>query len=184
MPEHDVAPLGEIHRLANWEYADATARLAATGFTPAHLGKWAKQLSDGTYWELTDDSPIVWEQRTSILPPDAATREVGYLEIPQNPQSTNYTTVLSDSGKHIYHPSSDNNPRTYTIDKNADIPYPIGTAITFVNRINTLTIAIDTDTLIWSEDGSVGSRTLAPAGMATALKVENTEWLISGTGLS
>lgn len=66
MAEHDVAPLGEIHRVANWEYADATARLAATGFLPSDLGKWAKQINDGSYWELTDDSPIVWARRTSV----------------------------------------------------------------------------------------------------------------------
>lgn len=64
MPEHDIAPLGERHPLHNWEYADSTARLAATGFIPAEVTKWAKQLDDGTYWELTDDSPVTWAQRT------------------------------------------------------------------------------------------------------------------------
>lgn len=67
MPEHDVIPLGERHAIHNWEYADATARLAATGFIPADVTKWAKQLDDGTYWELTDDSPITWAQRTGVL---------------------------------------------------------------------------------------------------------------------
>lgn len=66
MPEHDAAPLGERHPLHNWEYANAAARLAATGFIPADVTKWAKQLDDGTYWELTDDSPIVWVQHTGI----------------------------------------------------------------------------------------------------------------------
>lgn len=64
MAEHDIAPLGERHPLHNWEYADATARLAATGFIPADVTKWAKQLDDGSYWELTDDSPATWAQRT------------------------------------------------------------------------------------------------------------------------
>lgn len=118
------------------------------------------------------------------VPDDAAATEVGYLNIPQNSQSANYTTVLSDRGKHIHHPVGDNNPRTYTIDSNADVPYPIGTAITFTNKINTVTIAIDGDTLTWAEDGSTGSRMLAANGIATALKITSTEWLISGTGLS
>lgn len=43
-----------------WVYADATARTADTGFTPADVGKLAYQQSDGTYWSLTDDSPITW----------------------------------------------------------------------------------------------------------------------------
>lgn len=112
------------------------------------------------------------------------TNGVGYKNIPQNSQSAAYTTVLSDAGKHIYHPTSDNNARTFTIDSNANVAYPIGTAITFVNDKNTLTIAITSDTLVWAKDGSTGSRTLAENGMATALKVTSTRWIISGEGLS
>lgn len=118
------------------------------------------------------------------IPDDAASTEVGYLNIPQNSQSSNYTTVLADRGKHIYHPTSDDNPRTWTIDSNANVAYPVGTAITFINDQNTVTIAITSDTLVWAEDGSTGSRTLAENGMATAIKVTSTRWIISGTGLS
>jgi len=109
---------------------------------------------------------------------------VGYIDIPQNSQSADYTTLIADKGKHLFHPSADDNPRTFTIDSNANLPYPVGTVITFVNKINTLTIAITSDTLTWAADGSTGSRALAANGMATALKITSTEWLISGTGLS
>jgi hypothetical protein len=104
--------------------------------------------------------------------------------IPQVSKSTAYTTVLADAGKHIYHPSSDNNARTFTIDSNANVAYPLGTAITFVNEINTVTIAITSDTLTLQGAGSTGSRSLAANGMATALKVAPTKWVISGTGLT
>jgi hypothetical protein len=112
------------------------------------------------------------------------TNGVGYKNIPQNSQSAAYTTVLGDAGKHIYHPVGDNNARTFTIDSNANVAYPIGTAITFVNKINVLSIAITSDTLTWAEDGTTGTRSLASNGIATALKITSTEWLISGTGLS
>lgn len=102
----------------------------------------------------------------------------------QNSQSGNYTLVLADRGKHIYHPTSDDNPRTWTIPANSSVAYPVGTVITFVNDQNVITIAITTDTLVWAEDGSTGSRTLAEAGMATALKVTSTRWVISGIGLT
>ncbi len=118
------------------------------------------------------------------VPDDAASTEVGYLNIPQNSQSADYTAVIADRGKHIYHPVADDNPRTFTIPANASVAYPIGTAITFINDQNTITIAITSDTLVWAEDGSTGSRTLAENGMATAIKVTSTRWLISGTGLS
>lgn len=132
---------------------------------------------NGTTGKLVQDSNLT-------VPDDAATTEVGYMNIPQNSQSADYTTVLTDRGKHIYHPTSDDNPRTFTIDSNANVAYPIGTAITFVNDKNSLTIAIDSDTLVWAQDGSTGSRTLAENGIATAIKVTSTRWIISGTGLS
>lgn len=72
MAEHDVAPLGEVHRVVNWEYANAAARTGATGILPSDVGKWAKQLDDGSHWELTDDSPLTWEQRTGSTPFGAA----------------------------------------------------------------------------------------------------------------
>lgn len=107
-----------------------------------------------------------------------------YSNIPQNSQSANYTTVLGDAQKHLFHPTADNNPRTFTIDSNANVPYPIGTAITFVNEINTLTIAITSDTLVLAGAGTTGSRTLAAMGMATAIKKTSTSWIISGAGLT
>lgn len=104
--------------------------------------------------------------------------------MPQNSQSAAYTTVLADANKHILHPTADDNPRTFTIDSNANVPYAIGTCITFYNQINTVTIAITSDTLTLAGVGTTGSRTLAAYGMATALKVSTTGWVISGTGLS
>lgn len=107
-----------------------------------------------------------------------------FTNIPQNSQSTAYTTVLADAQKHILHPTADNNARTFTIDSNANVAYPIGTCITFVNQINTVTIAITSDTLTLAGAGTTGSRTLAANGIATALKLTSTLWIISGTGLT
>lgn len=343
MPEHVEIATGEIHISHNYEYADATAREAATGFVSADLGKIAQQQDNDSYWVLVDAAPIwvrisvgaivnaqtgttytvlakdrgklvthtngsaiavtlpqanstgfgadwfYWVQNrgagavtitpttstidgaatlvlnqnegalivsdgtnyftmrgkgtgsvavgsvtglgsnvaTFLATPSSAnliaaltdetgtgaavfatsptlvtpvlgtptsgnlsnctadgTNGVGYKNIPQNSQSAAYTTVLGDAGKHIYHPVGDNNARTFTIDSNANVAYPIGTAITFINDKNTVTIAITSDTLVWAEDGSTGSRTLAENGVATAIKVTSTRWIISGVGLS
>lgn len=107
-----------------------------------------------------------------------------YPNLPQNSQSTAYTTVLADAQKHILHPTADNNARTFTIDSNANVAYPVGTAITFVNQINTVTIAITSDTMTLAGAGTTGSRTLAASGIATALKIATTSWIISGVGLT
>ena len=128
---------------------------------------------------------IISSVTPSWLQAGNATANIGYLNIPQNSQSANYTTVLADAGYHIFHPSSDANARTFTIDSNSNVPYPIGTAITFLNMsANALTIAISADTLYLSGTGSTGSRTLAQYGSATAIKMTTTSWMISGTGLS
>lgn len=109
---------------------------------------------------------------------------LAFRHIPQNSQSTAYTAVAADAGGHILHPTADNNARTFTIPANSSVAYPIGAALTFVNLINTVTIAITTDTLILAGAGTTGSRTLAANGVATAIKITSTSWIISGTGLT
>jgi hypothetical protein len=106
--------------------------------------------------------------------------------IPQNLQAADYTLVLSDSGKHIFHPGTDGPSRTYTIPANASVAFPIGTVVTFVNQngAGTVFIAITNDVMRLAVSGSTGTRTLAANGVATALKIASTEWIISGTGLS
>lgn len=99
----------------------------------------------------------------------------------QNSQSTAYTTVLGDAGKMLLHPSSDNNARTFTIDSNANVAYPIGTCLTFVNSINTLTIAITSDTMTLMGANTTGSRTMAAGNWATACKIASTSWVIGGS---
>jgi hypothetical protein len=114
------------------------------------------------------------------------TNEVGFRIIPQNSQSTAYTAVLSDSGKQIFHPSADTTARTFTIPANSSVAYPIGTALSFINQngAGVVTIAITTDTMRLAGAGTTGSRTLAANGVATAIKLTTTEWIISGTGLT
>lgn len=113
------------------------------------------------------------------------TDAVGFRTIPQNSQSAAYTTVAADSGKHILHPAADTNARTFTIDSNANVAYPVGTAITFVNETSqVVSIAITSDTLTLAGTTTTGTRSLAQNGMATALKVTSTKWIISGSGLT
>lgn len=112
-------------------------------------------------------------------------KSTGYLGIPINTQNTNYTTVLTDSGKKLYH--DDSSAYTWTIAANSSVPSPIDTAITFINNASAavnITIAITTDTLIWVGTGATGSRTLARYGWATATKVAATIWMISGINLT
>lgn len=108
-----------------------------------------------------------------------------FRRIPQKIKNEDYTLVLADGGGHIYRAQADTTARTWTIPANSAVAFSIGTAVTLVNDGGSedVTIAITDDTLV-DGDGNTGSRTLAPNGIATILKVTATRWKISGTGLS
>jgi hypothetical protein len=113
------------------------------------------------------------------------TDAVGFRNAPVNSQSAAYTAVLADAGKVILHPSTDANARTFTIPANSSVAYAVGTVLTFVNMTSqVVTIAITTDTLYLAGTGTTGSRSLAQYGMATAVKLTSTTWLINGSGLT
>jgi hypothetical protein len=110
----------------------------------------------------------------------------GLSALTVNSQSADYTLVLADAGKFILHPSADTSARTWTIPANSSVAFPIGTMITLVNQngAGVITLAITTDTMRLAGAGTTGSRTLAANGIATAIKITSTEWIISGTGLT
>ena len=113
------------------------------------------------------------------------TDAVGFRNVPINSQSAAYTTVLADSGKAILHPSTDANARTFTIDSNANVAYALGTVLTFINMTSqVVTIAITSDTLYLAGTGTTGSRSLAQYGMASAIKMTSTTWIVSGNGVT
>ncbi len=131
------------------------------------------QTSANTWRSYGGSSVVPWENN------------IGYLNIPANSKSANYTLVLWDAWKSIDHPSSDANARTFTIPANSSVAYPIGTTISFSNMSSQdVTIAITTDTMYLAWDGATGSRTLAQYGVATIRKLTATTRLISWVGLT
>lgn len=56
MQHKDIATT-ERHAAHSYEYADSTARLAASGFVSGDVGKLALQLSDSTFWVLSATTP-------------------------------------------------------------------------------------------------------------------------------
>lgn len=106
---------------------------------------------------------------------------IGFRGVPQNSQSTNYTLVLADAGKHIAISSG-----TLTIPANSATAFPVGTAITIYNNNSSTTrsIAITTDTMYLAGTTTTGTRTLAVRGLATIVKVDTQVWVISGAGVT
>lgn len=121
---------------------------------------------------------------TMTFPPVNAA--IGYMNIPLGAggaaQTTSYTGVLNDQGCMIVMNAA---TLTFTIPANASVAYPVGTVITIVNTFaGNLSIAIAADTMTLAGSTTAGTRTLAQNGIATAIKVSATSWLISGTGLT
>lgn len=159
-----------------------TAPVVSSGGTTPAISMAAATASVNGYMTST------YATKLDGITADAAPGAVnfGYLNIPQNSKSAAYTLVLADSGKHILHPSADTTARIFTIPSNLATPFPIGTALTFVNQngAGTITIAISIDIMRLAGAGTTGSRTLTANGTATALKITATEWLISGVNLT
>ena len=166
---------------------NGTAISAATAGTDYVTPTGTETLTNKTLTSPTLTTPALGTPASGVLSSCTVdgTDAVGFRNIPQNSQSAAYTLVLADSGKHILHPASDANARTFTIPANSSVAYAIGTAITFINMTAAVvTIAITTDTMYLSSAGTTGSRSLAQYGSATAIKITSTNWLISGSGLT
>jgi hypothetical protein len=100
------------------------------------------------------------------------------VSYPQNSQSANYTLVLGDAGKMIFHPAADANIRTYTIPANASVAFPIGTVVLFtVENGGTLVgVVITSDTLVYG-NGTTGGIAVAANQTLMAIKVTATKWM-------
>ena len=109
---------------------------------------------------------------------------VGYKGLPQNQQTSAYTLVLADMGKHIYATAAN---FAITVPANSTTAFPIGAAITIVVEDQLHTVAPAggvTLVLAGTGAGTTGTRTLAQGAVATLLKVGTDRWYISGAGVT
>lgn len=147
------------------------------------LNKPASVSHGGTFWVLSANLADVTAATPGV---SASWVPVIMGSIPQLSKSVAYTFVMTDAGKHILHPSADTTARVFTIPANASVSFPIGTVLTIINQASAgvVTLAITTDTMRWSPAGTTGSRSIAANGIATAVKLTATEWIVNGMGLS
>jgi sugar lactone lactonase YvrE len=141
---------------------------AVTGTLPAANGGTGIT-SPGTSGNVLTSNGTAW---TSGAPPSSA------VSYPQNIQTADYTLVLGDAGKQIYHPASDANIRTFTIPSNASVAFPIGTVVLFVaeNGGTQVIVAINSDTLVTTE-GITGTKLVTAGNVLTCIKTTSTKWI-------
>jgi hypothetical protein len=88
--------------------------------------------------------------------------------------------ILTDKGKTVGF-SGGTAAQTMTIPAEGSVAHAIGTFLAWDNNGSVpFSIAITTDTLIFAQDASTGTRTVAPGGMAVALKIAAATWKIDG----
>lgn len=77
MPLHKKLTGTDIHQAYAFTFADATARLAGTGYTltSEDVGKIALQSDNKTFWALQNHSPITWAELTNTTVPPGYTNE-------------------------------------------------------------------------------------------------------------
>jgi hypothetical protein len=111
----------------------------------------------------------------------SANYSIGYLNIPQVSLSANATTALTDSGKHFYSVSASN--LQLTIANNTSVTWPVGTAMTIVNRgtANVLIVPGTGVSLFLAGNSTSANRVVTTYGMATVINVAANIWMINGT---
>ena len=176
-----------VTTLNNMTFANVTISSVASAFPNNYLANSSVTLGNTA---LTLGSTVTSIGNLTISNVTVANAVVdsvnvaGFMGVPQNSQNGNYNIVLGDAGKHIYHPVGQA-AATYTIPANSNVAFTTGTAITIINgSANNVTVAITTDTMNLSSNGATGSRTMAQYGVATAVKVTSTSWIISGSNLT
>ena len=130
---------------------------------------WAASVAPGTSGNVLTSDGTNWA--STALP----SSPVAY---PQNIQSANYTLVLGDAGKQIFHPASDANVRTFTIPANSSVAFPIGTVVLFTveNGGIYVNVAITSDTLV-NGSGVTGTQAVLPNNTLMCVKVTATKWM-------
>ena len=123
MALHKKAILGEIHKVHNWEYPNATARSAASGFTAEDIGKVAWQKDNDSFWFLKSNSPVVWQSFANdpsiITEQDLIEniRTAGVVELPTFVYNNDGTCTVGTGQFSLYdNPSYRGVPRTFIIN--------------------------------------------------------------------
>ena len=100
------------------------------------------------------------------------------VNYPQNSKSADYTLVIGDAGRQIFHPATDTTARNFTIPANANVAFDIGTVVLIVNEQGAgyLTVRAESDTLS-ALDGTTGPVLISGGNILTAIKVTATKWL-------
>jgi hypothetical protein len=119
-------------------------------------------------------------QYTAAIGAGTSTVELGFRDMPPQAKTGAYPLVLADRSTLI-----PNTTGGWSIPANASVAFPVGSIMTLYNdSASAQNITITSDTLRLTGTTTTGTRTVAPRGLATIVKVKATEWACSGPGVS
>jgi hypothetical protein len=117
---------------------------------------------------------------TASIGAGTSTFELGFRDLPPQAKTGAYNLVLADRGTLI-----PNTTGGWAIPANASVAFPIGTIITLYNDSGaSQNVTITTDTLRLGGTALTGTRAVAQRSTCTLLKVNSTEWIAGGQGVS
>jgi hypothetical protein len=165
----------------------AGAALSNLGYTPIQQGGGVAQTTDKVFigWSaanmlrLTVGSTDLGFILNKV--DDGSVGSAGYRALPINDQNANYTLGLVDQGGSVVHTTGSH---AYVVPPDS-VPLNRGTIIHIVNRGGTLNInPYPGVTLTYVPGGATGGRILAAPGVATVEKLDPSNWIIYGAGLT
>lgn len=116
----------------------------------------------------------------------AAFNQANTKILTQNPQSTDYTLQLTDSGKYIYYTSASNT--TVYLPTTANVAFANGTTVMIISKTSSsanVTISPNTGvSLYFAGNTTSASRNVTTYGVATLNHVEANTWFVYGIGVT
>jgi len=162
---------------------NASAEIALSKLATSTSSQLASIISDET-----GSGALVFGTSPTITPAEGTTtnahNSAGYLGMPQVLVTSGGRTLqATDAGKHIL--VTTNNNQAIAIPANSSAAFPIGTTIVIVaGTVSGTTVTITSDTLRLANSASTGTRNIAAYGMGTLLKINTTEWILTGNGVT
>ena len=115
---------------------------------------------------------------------NAASASASANTVPQKATSTNYSLILTDTGKHLYYETSANN--FLYIPDNGRVGWAVGTRIMIVSKMATGNVIVTPNanvSMYLAGNSTPISRNVNAFGVATLLNTGANTWFISGFGI-
>lgn len=180
---------------SKWILVGVTNPTTAPSILPSYAGNSLKYLqvnageTDITWSTVSGGLPSFTGNALKVLRVNSGATAAEWatvdLGLAQTVITGDYDIVLSDANKQLFQPGSDTTLRSIQIPTNASVPFPIGTTFTFITDQNAGGLEVFClDSLFVANSTITDLFHLGAKGMATAVKITSTKWIVNGVGVT